>query len=68
MSNSTREAPLVSCPSCGTEVRWDKRNKYRPFCSERCKLVDLGQWAAERYRVAGEPVEQNPADCAAGKD
>jgi endogenous inhibitor of DNA gyrase (YacG/DUF329 family) len=52
---SSPAAPkLVSCPTCGAKSVWDAQNKYRPFCSERCKLIDLGQWANERYRVAGE--------------
>lgn len=68
MSDLPEKTPLVSCPTCGAEVRWDARNRYRPFCSERCKLMDLGQWATERYRVAGEPVNPEPADSTAGKD
>jgi hypothetical protein len=42
---------LVICPSCGKSVAWTEQNAWRPFCSERCKLIDLGAWAAERYRV-----------------
>jgi endogenous inhibitor of DNA gyrase (YacG/DUF329 family) len=42
----------VSCPSCGAAVPWGPDSPYRPFCSERCKLVDLGAWATEKYRVA----------------
>ena len=42
----------VSCPSCGAAVVWGPDSPYRPFCSERCKLVDLGAWATEKYRVA----------------
>lgn len=42
---------LVSCPRCGKSVEWVASNAYRPFCSERCKLIDLGAWATERYRV-----------------
>ena len=38
------------CPQCGKESVW-KGNKYRPFCSERCKLIDLGTWADEKYKV-----------------
>jgi len=45
----------VRCPSCRKPARWTG-NPYRPFCSERCKLTDLGNWAAERYRVPGEKV------------
>lgn len=43
----------VKCPTCRDEVVWDTANRYRPFCSERCKLMDMGAWAAESYRVAG---------------
>ena len=41
-------------------------NPNRPFCSERCRLADLGNWAGERYRIAGPPVEPDPA--AEGED
>jgi endogenous inhibitor of DNA gyrase (YacG/DUF329 family) len=47
----------VSCPRCGAQVPWTAASAYRPFCSERCKTVDLGAWAAEEYRVA--PAEPN---------
>ncbi len=43
----------VKCPQCGKETPWEG-NPCRPFCSERCKLLDLGAWAAEEYRVEGE--------------
>jgi endogenous inhibitor of DNA gyrase (YacG/DUF329 family) len=42
---------MVSCPQCGTPVEWSPASNWRPFCSERCKLIDLGEWAAERYRI-----------------
>lgn len=48
---------FVSCPQCGVQVKWDTGNAYRPFCSERCKLIDLGAWATESYRIP--VVEQN---------
>lgn len=35
-------------------------NPWRPFCSERCKMLDLSAWASERYRIAGEPVPEAP--------
>ncbi|MFA7270310.1 MAG: DNA gyrase inhibitor YacG [Sterolibacterium sp.] len=41
----------VNCPTCGKLVDWVAQNRYRPFCSERCKLVDFGAWAAEEYRI-----------------
>jgi uncharacterized protein len=42
---------VVKCPQCGTAVSWSPDSKWRPFCSERCKLIDIGAWASERYRV-----------------
>jgi endogenous inhibitor of DNA gyrase (YacG/DUF329 family) len=47
------------CPACHRAVEW-QGNPYRPFCSERCKLLDLAAWADERYRIPGEPVSQEP--------
>ncbi len=44
-------ARIVPCPTCGKPVEWKAANAWRPFCSERCKLIDLGAWATERYRV-----------------
>ena len=41
----------VHCPQCGVAMYYDTDNPYRPFCSERCKLIDLGQWATEAYRI-----------------
>jgi endogenous inhibitor of DNA gyrase (YacG/DUF329 family) len=41
----------VCCPQCGNEALWSPENKYRPFCSARCKQIDLGAWASEAYRV-----------------
>ncbi|HWP91905.1 MAG TPA: DNA gyrase inhibitor YacG [Thermodesulfobacteriota bacterium] len=43
----------VKCPRCGTVVEW-QGNEWRPFCSERCKLIDLGAWASEEYRIPEE--------------
>ena len=45
----------VRCPLCRNLARWEG-NPHRPFCSERCKLQDLGAWASERYRVPGEKI------------
>jgi endogenous inhibitor of DNA gyrase (YacG/DUF329 family) len=42
---------IVKCPQCGEQVPWTPESKWRPFCSERCKLIDLGAWASERYRI-----------------
>lgn len=49
---------LVNCPVCGKPAPFDPSNPYRPFCSERCKLIDLGQWANENYRIPGPPATE----------
>ena len=41
----------VKCPTCGKEIEWNAEQAWRPFCSERCRLIDLGEWANERYRI-----------------
>lgn len=48
---------LVKCPACGKAVAWDTGNRFRPFCSERCKQIDLGAWASEAYRVPSAPPD-----------
>jgi endogenous inhibitor of DNA gyrase (YacG/DUF329 family) len=50
----------VNCPTCQKKVTWDKQSLFRPFCSKRCQLIDLGEWAGEEKRIKGEPV--NPED------
>ena len=47
----------VRCPTCGKEVEWKPENRFRPFCSERCKQIDLGAWASEAYRVPTAPPD-----------
>jgi hypothetical protein len=51
---------IVTCPTCGKEHAWDTGNRFRPFCSERCRLIDLGKWANEEYRV--EQRERDSGD------
>jgi len=45
----------VSCPTCGRELEWAAA-PFRPFCSERCRLIDLGAWLTERHSIPGESV------------
>jgi hypothetical protein len=47
---------IVSCPTCKKETRYHADNPSRPFCSERCRLIDLGEWADEGHRIPGQPV------------
>ena len=43
----------VDCPTCGAPVEWNEKSTFRPFCSDRCKLIDLGAWAAEEHKSPG---------------
>jgi uncharacterized protein len=57
---------VVKCPICRSEVLWEE-NPHRPFCSERCRLIDLGAWVEGRYRIPGEKInaeskEENSED------
>ena len=47
---------IVKCPTCGKDVVWDKQHKWRPFCCERCRLIDLGEWASENHRIPGSEI------------
>lgn len=60
MSNAAPQPPsfaprTVRCPACGGDSRYASDNPYRPFCSARCKNMDLGAWASEDFRVAAGP-------------
>ncbi len=51
------QRPLtLQCPTCNKTLEWSDEYPYRPFCSERCKLIDLGDWASERHAIPGEPA------------
>jgi hypothetical protein len=54
----------VPCPVCGKPALFTPDNPFRPFCSQRCKLIDLGQWANEEYRVpeSGTRLNEDPED------
>ncbi len=49
----------VDCPTCGAPVEWSAASAFRPFCSERCKLIDLGAWAAEEHAIPGNELEDD---------
>jgi endogenous inhibitor of DNA gyrase (YacG/DUF329 family) len=55
MENKT----LIACPTCGTKSPWSKDNKDRPFCSARCKLIDLGEWANESYSIPQQTSDED---------
>lgn len=59
----------VACPQCGARVPWTPASKFRPFCSERCKLIDLGAWASESYRIPlAQPAESDDLPVAPSGD
>lgn len=49
----------ITCPTCGKQNTWRPENTFRPFCSDRCKLIDLGEWASESRKIPGAPVDLN---------
>jgi endogenous inhibitor of DNA gyrase (YacG/DUF329 family) len=53
---------VVQCPRCGKPILWDESHPWRPFCSERCRLIDLGNWATEKYRIKAEDQRDPEAD------
>lgn len=55
-------ARKIRCPQCGEETVYSPENRWRPFCSERCRMIDLGAWASEAYRV---PVQEKDDGSAA---
>ncbi len=54
------------CPTCKQHSSLASDNPWRPFCSERCRLIDLGDWASEAHRIAGEPAA--PSDTQLDED
>jgi endogenous inhibitor of DNA gyrase (YacG/DUF329 family) len=51
----------VKCPHCGNKTKYDTSNPNRPFCSERCQLIDFGAWATGKYAIAADD-KQNETD------
>lgn len=50
---------VVQCPTCQAPVEWSAQSPFRPFCSERCKLIDLGAWASEAHAIPGNEQEDD---------
>ena len=63
-SSTPGKPKIVTCPTCGGKSVYAPSNPYRPFCSDRCKNIDLGAWASESYRVPAkpDPDENEPSD------
>jgi endogenous inhibitor of DNA gyrase (YacG/DUF329 family) len=54
---------MVKCPTCKRPVEWSPESIHRPFCSDRCRLVDLGAWFAEKHKIPDEaPGNEMPVD------
>jgi hypothetical protein len=51
----------VPCPTCGKKVVWDNSSRWRPFCSERCRLIDLGDWLDENHRISDSDASGDPS-------
>ncbi len=52
----------VPCPTCQRPVEWSDASPFRPFCSERCRLIDLGAWISEQRAIPGDDVPQGGGD------
>ena len=62
-------ATTVNCPTCRRPVEWSPDSKYRPFCSDRCRLIDLGAWLTEQHKIPDEntlPDDDGPGDASPG--
>lgn len=53
---------IVDCPTCKTKVVWNSQSEYRPFCSKRCQLIDLGEWSEEQKVIPGASVRDPQGD------
>lgn len=51
----------INCPICSKANTWHEENRYKPFCSSRCKLIDLGEWAGETRKIAGPTIDSSVA-------
>jgi endogenous inhibitor of DNA gyrase (YacG/DUF329 family) len=49
----------VKCPTCRRPVEWSEASTYRPFCSDRCRLIDLGAWLTEQHKIPDEPLGES---------
>lgn len=59
----SKKSPLtVKCPTCKKTVPWVPSETYKPFCCERCKLIDLGEWVMEEKKIPGESANEDPED------
>lgn len=50
---------IVKCPTCNENVEWNAKAEHRPFCSKRCQLIDLGDWADENHAIVANEHKQD---------
>ncbi|ATI63607.1 DNA gyrase inhibitor YacG [Edwardsiella tarda] len=62
------EIITVACPTCGKPVIWGEQSPFRPFCSKRCQLIDLGEWANEEKRIASEAEHSDSEGWSEGEE
>jgi uncharacterized protein len=56
ISENELDALELQCPTCKKKVLWNNHFPHRPFCCDRCRLIDLGEWASENHRIAGDSL------------
>jgi uncharacterized protein len=56
---TAKQVLTVKCPTCKHNVAWTDAEPFKPFCSERCKMIDLGDWATEAHKIPCEPLDEN---------
>ena len=59
MKQNVTNKLTVACPTCKAASAWSTENTFRPFCSERCKLIDLGEWVNESYSIPQQYSEED---------
>lgn len=61
-SNAAEHIRVVKCPHCRKSVAWIESEKHRPFCSQKCQLIDFGDWASERHAIPAQDPPDNRDD------
>ena len=51
---------IVKCPTCGRSIEWSDQSPFRPFCSERCRVIDLGAWLSEKHAIPDAETQRDP--------
>lgn len=62
MLTSTEEPIKLNCPTCKKIVLWNDEFPQRPFCCDRCRLIDLGEWASEGHKIAGDSIHTHTSE------